>query len=259
MVAAVPMHDTASSLLCMGNQSENNLLLSFGTYANVATEIKDPIINTNVMKAGFANEGAAYKNICLVYNSTGLAILRDCIQIWRKAEKDLDYNRISHEAEEADDLSTYFDPRGSSFLINGNMVESIKKYCKGSRQKIPKTRGELARIIYNSLVMNCKLVVDRLKSITKESYESLHIVSGGSKDGFLCQCVADALNARVIAGPAETPSIGNIIAQLKACGELRGKSEIIELVNNSFDRKEYFPKNPQKWDDDYGFCKKLWE
>ena len=250
-VIEAPMHDTASALLTMGNESDNNLFFSIGTWAILGTEVTKAVLDTAVKDAGFANEGAAYKNIRLVYNSPGTSLLRGCAAIWGG---NTDYGELAREASRTPGISTYLNLRNPEFLTTGNMVGAILKYCARTSQTPPKTRGEYARTITESIAMSCKNAVSRLIGITGQSYSSLTVMGGGGKDEFLCQCIADALNIRVVAGPSEASSIGNIIAQLKAGGEIKTASEIRELMARSFPHREYEPQNPDNWDAAYASC-----
>jgi rhamnulokinase len=76
-------------------------------------------------------------------------------------------------------------------------------------------------------------------------------VGGGSQNQLLNQFTADALNCTVVAGPVEATSIGNIIMQLYALGEIHSLAEGRALVRCSFETKSFKPENPAAWDDAY--------
>jgi len=67
----------------------------------------------------------------------------------------------------------------------------------------------------------------------------------------LNQFAADAMNCAVVTGPVEATSIGNIIMQLYALGEIRSLAEGRALVRRSFETKTYQPENTGAWDDAY--------
>jgi len=54
-----------------------------------------------------------------------------------------------------------------------------------------------------------------------------------------------------VAGPVEATSIGNIIMQLYALGEIGSLTEGRALVRRSFETKTFQPKNVGAWDDAY--------
>jgi sugar (pentulose or hexulose) kinase len=73
----------------------------------------------------------------------------------------------------------------------------------------------------------------------------------------LNQFAADALNCTVVAGPAEATSIGNIIMQLYALGEIRSLHEGRSLIRRSFESKIFEPGNTGAWDDAYARFQKI--
>ena len=77
------------------------------------------------------------------------------------------------------------------------------------------------------------------------------MVGGGTKDLLLCQWIADATGLEVFAGPTETTSIGNLIMQLKAAGEIKTLSEGRKLSLNSSKIKYYKPQRKTYWEDAY--------
>ena len=70
-------------------------------------------------------------------------------------------------------------------------------------------------------------------------FSALHIIGGGSKDGFLNELTARAAGVSVIAGPTEATAIGNLLAQFLAGGEIGGIYEGRELVKRSFPLKTF--------------------
>ncbi len=52
-------------------------------------------------------------------------------------------------------------------------------------------------------------------------------------------------------GPIEATASGNILMQAKATGQIKSLAELREIVRNSFELKEYQPKETQLWDKQY--------
>ena len=83
----------------------------------------------------------------------------------------------------------------------------------------------------------------------------IHVVGGGTKDGFLSQMTADACAIPVCAGPEEATAIGNLLVQLMATGEAKSLSDARAIVAASFACKHYTPENTAAWDAAYQtFC-----
>ena len=127
----------------------------------------------------------------------------------------------------------------------------IQEYCQQKGQEIPNSMGEVARCFYESLVLKFRYNLELLEKISNKSLELLHIVGGGSQNKTLCQWIADATGISVVAGPAETTSMGNLIMQLKADGEIRNLEEGREIVLRSSSIEQYEPGDKGYWDDVY--------
>ena len=77
--------------------------------------------------------------------------------------------------------------------------------------------------------------VKTIESITGYKFETIHIVGGGSMNGYLNELTAKRTGLKVMAGPVEATAIGNIIAQLLYDGAVKTIDEAKELVKISFD------------------------
>jgi rhamnulokinase len=100
-------------------------------------------------------------------------------------------------------------------------------------------------------------VKELLARVTAKPIDRIYIVGGSSRNQILNQFTADALNCRVMAGPVEATSIGNIVMQLYALGEVRTLAEGRALVRCSVEPKVFEPKNSGAWDDAYARFKKI--
>jgi rhamnulokinase len=78
--------------------------------------------------------------------------------------------------------------------------------------------------------------------------DTLHVVGGGSRNALLNQMTADASGLRVLAGPAEATGLGNVVAQMIACGDLGSLSEGRDLIRASFEIGEFLPRDTTAWD-----------
>ena len=94
----------------------------------------------------------------------------------------------------------------------------------------------MIRCIYESLAMKYRFAIEQIEENTKKKFDVLHLLGGGTKDGFLCQMTADSLNIDVIAGPTEATALGNIVLQLIALGDIKN---VDEQRNHQIKRKAY--------------------
>jgi rhamnulokinase len=87
--------------------------------------------------------------------------------------------------------------------------------------------------------------------------EVIHIVGGGTQNELLSQMTADACGRLVIAGPVEATSIGNILVQAMAVGEVADLAEARRIVRASFPVKRYEPRERAQWDEAYARYRKI--
>ena len=74
---------------------------------------------------------------------------------------------------------------------------------------------------------------------------------GGIKDTLLCRLAADAVGARVLAGPAEATATGNAAVQFISLGELKDLWDARATIARSIDLKVYEPTDTAVWDAHY--------
>ena len=148
------------------------------------------------------------------------------------------------------------DPR---FLAPGNMPARIQDYCRETNQPVPEGRGEISRVIYESLALKYRWAIERLEQdLLHKRIDVLHIVGGGSKNVMLNRMTAGAIRRPVIAGPGEGTVIGNLLVQAMALGEIGSIPELRQVVAASFENVEYLPEgDPAAWDEAYERLLKL--
>ena len=66
-------------------------------------------------------------------------------------------------------------------------------------------------------------------------FDTIHIVGGGSMNGYLNELTAKRSGRKVMTGPVEATAIGNIIAQLLYDGAVKDINSAKMLVKDSFD------------------------
>lgn len=258
-VFAVCCHDTASAVVGVPAKDERWAYLSSGTWSLLGVEIENPIINEKVLEYNFTNEGGFGGSIRFLKNIMGLWILQECKREWDKEGKEYKYEEIVEFAKNATPFYSFIDVNSSDFLYPGNMNEKIKNYCKKTGQKIPEDIPQIARVIFESLAMEYRYVIEKMEEILGYEIETLHIVGGGSKNTLLSQFTSSSTKKIVITGPSEATSAGNILVQALAKRELKDIEQIREVIRNSFSLIVYRPENTHLWDENYERYLKLKE
>ena len=89
--------------------------------------------------------------------------------------------------------------------------------------------------MYDSLAVCYAKAVKVVENITGYKFNTIHIVGGGSMNGYLNELTAKRTGLKVMAGPVEATAIGNIIAQLLFDGAVKDIDTAKNLVKDSFD------------------------
>lgn len=259
-VYAVGGHDTASAVAAVPATQENFAYLSSGTWSLLGVEIPEPMCAPEVLRAGYTNEGGADGSIRLLKNIMGLWIIQECKREWDRRSDAIGFAELVERARKAPPFKAILDVDDEIFLAPGDMPARIQDYCRRTGQPVPEGRGEISRVIYESLALKYRWAVERLeKDILGRRVEVLHIVGGGSKNEMLNQFTADALQRRVVAGPGEGTVIGNLLLQARAVGAIPDMKALRRVVERSFPTQTYLPGDAAAWDAAYARYLKLTE
>lgn len=250
-VIAVGSHDTASAVASVPAKTENYAYISSGTWSLMGVISDRAVINDMVYENHFSNEGTITGGYRPLRNIMGLWIIQNCKRFWDRQEK-LSWNDIENMAKAAPALETFIDVNAHDFFQGEEMPEKIQRYCAATGQRVPQTKGEIARTVYESLAMCYREAFGGLEQLKGRRIDVLHIVGGGAKDTLLNQFSADAIGREVVAGPYEATAIGNLMMQVKSTGEVEDFAEMREVITRSFTVDRFEPKQEAQWTDAFG-------
>lgn len=247
-VVATASHDTAAAIASIPADDDNFALLSSGTWGLLGTVLSHPIVTPKVADNNFANEGGIVGTTRLLHNSINLWLAQECQRIWNKAGEKASWAHLVALAKQAKPFRAFIDPDTPAFKLPADMPAAIQAMCKQTGQRIPQTKGEIMRVIFESLAFSYRVAFEKLADILGKRPKVLYIIGGGSHNELLCQFAANALNTQVVAMPYEATSAGNILIQMIASGDLATINEGHQLVRNSFSSKMYAPVDPLIWE-----------
>ncbi len=231
-VIAVGSHDTASAVYAVPfaeGMESTSAFLSSGTWSLLGVVLDSPILTEEARKAGFTNEGGVGGNIRFLQNITGLWILQCLVGQWGERGWTTDYNILVAEGEKAC-IKTVIDVDAPEFQHPADMEKAITDYCIKHGMEAPTTQGEYMRCITQSLAERYRKGIEQLNTLLPTPIQRLHIIGGGCRNQLLNRLTEEATGIPVSSGPVEATAIGNLLVQAEACGAIRNKKEIKNIV-----------------------------
>lgn len=230
-VVLTATHDTASAVMAVPELGMP-LYISSGTWSLLGIESPKAIATKEALAANFTNEGGYGRTTRFLKNIMGLWMIQN---VRKEHGKKYSWGDYVVMAKEAKDFHSIVDVNDPVFLAPASMIDAIKEYCAKTNQKVPETPGEIALCVYDSLAVCYAKAIDNIESITGMKFDTIHIVGGGSMNGYLNELTAKRSGRKVMTGPVEATAIGNIIAQLLYDGAVKDINSAKMLVKDSFD------------------------
>jgi sugar (pentulose or hexulose) kinase len=235
-------HDTSAACTALMPLRRGDLLLSAGTWAIFAACTEAFMASAEMGDASIGALGMSPGMWGLVRGGMGLWLLQECRRMWRqRGEPCPDYD-VLEAAAAASEISSVIAVNDPQFFAPDDMPREIARACEASGQAPPETPGDYARVVYHSLAEDFRVSAGRLSEVAGLRFEGLRMFSGGSRSAVLARTIARALGMPVTAGLPEAASVGNLLAQYLAVGELRSEEEGRSVVERSFPLTTYAPE-----------------
>lgn len=230
-------HDTASAVVAAPGEGDDWCYVSSGTWSLMGVELPEPVIDARALELNFTNEAGVAGRTRLLKNIAGLWILQECRRCWAEAGERYSYEELAQLAEESGPAKALVNP--DDFLDPGDMPARIAAWLCARGLPAPQTKGEICRIVLESLAERYRQVLEGLESLTGRTIRKIHIVGGGSKHALLNRLVAQATGRTVYAGPVEATAAGNVLVQAMGAGAIRDLEEARQVVRRSFEIEKF--------------------
>jgi sugar (pentulose or hexulose) kinase len=258
-VVAPPAHDTAAAVAGVPTANTgrpNWAYISSGTWSLMGVEVKQAVLSPRAQALNVTNEGGVDGTYRLLKNIMGLWLVQQCKRSFdarpaarTSRTRSHSYAELARLAARAKPLRSLVDPDDRRFLNPPDMPAAMQRFCRETRQPVPRTVGELVRCAYESLALKYREVLGWLEELTGEPIEVIHIVGGGSQNAVLNQFTADACQRPVLAGPVEATAMGNLLTQVRAHGELASLAELRAVIRQSSAVTCFEPGPRRPWQD----------
>ena len=248
-VVAPGSHDTASAVVAVPAEEKGNwAYISSGTWSLMGIEADKPMATEKAYDYNFTNEGGVFGTIRFLKNIMGLWLVQGCRAAFKT---EIDYSKLTQMAAASPAFVSLIDPDREEFLNPASMTDAIDDFCRQTGQPVPESEGAYVRCCLESLAMQYRRVLEMLSDVYETSFDTIHIVGGGTQNELLNQFTADATGTTVITGPVEATIIGNLIVQAIGMGHIRDLAEGRHIIRNSFDLETYTPQQTDQWDQQY--------
>ncbi len=221
-------HDTASAVLAAPLEAQTPYISS-GTWSLLGVEQNYAHTSQAAREAGYSNEGGLNNTFRLQINIMGLWMIQ---QVRHELGDKYSFAELVKMARE-NVVDIDINVNDQRFLAPENMIAEINA-AAGKELTV----GEMAYVIFDNLAKYYDLSLKALEDVTGETYETLNIIGGGSKNMLLNELTMKYTGKKIITGPAEGTAIGNFMMQMVGSGELASVQEGRQYIKNSFDIEE---------------------
>lgn len=241
-VVATTSHDTASAIA--GAPLEPGwAYISSGTWSLIGIERTDVLINDDVARQNFTNEGGAFGTIRFLKNVTGLWIFDSCRKEWKAKGIDVEYHLIIKDIAAVNDFSGFIFPDDERFLNPPSMLDAIALQMNETGQTFADDPVIVSKIIFDSLAFRYASILKSVVSLTGSKLNGVQIVGGGGRNEYLNQLTADATGLQVQAGLIEAAAMGNALVQAIAAGRFSSLANARSYVRKNIALSDYFPRH----------------
>jgi rhamnulokinase len=246
-VVAPATHDTASAVIG-APLTDGWAYISSGTWSLVGVERDRPLINTDVARHNFTNEGGAFGTVRFLKNVMGLWILESCRKEWQARGLDVDYETLLEQVEAIDDLTGLIFPDDARFFNPPSMLDAIAERLTETDHPVPANPPAVAKVILDSLAFRYASVLRTIALLTNRQIAGVQIVGGGSQNDYLNQATATATGLPVLAGPVEATATGNVLVQAIAEGRFATLAEARRHITRNVQLKKFTPRPSPAWE-----------
>jgi rhamnulokinase len=247
-VVAPATHDTGSAV-AGAPLRQGWAYISSGTWSLVGVERDQALINDDVARQNFTNEGGAFGTIRFLKNVMGLWILESCRREWQALGLDVSYEALLSEAAALESAPALIFADDERLLNPASMLQALKQQLLESEQRVPESAAETTRVILDSLALRYASVLRTIESLTGNRITGVHIVGGGSRNDYLNQATANASGLPVLAGPVEATVIGNVLVQAIAARRFGSLTEARRHAGDNLGLTRFEPLASTVWNE----------
>lgn len=249
-VICVPSHDTAAAVLAIPAKEESFAFISSGTWSLIGTEIDTPIITEETRRAKLTNEVGAFDKITLLKNGAGMFIIQRLkAECEESLGRDVSWKEIDEMASSKTENIPLFLVQNSNYFNPISMSDEIWNYFKQTNQvTADKDWITLFRSFNESMACSYAETIREIEEVTNNSFDSIYMVGGGSRNSLLCQLSANYSRKNLFLGGKESTSLGTILAQIKYFEKEKTILQLRNIISSELSDKHYEYENIESSD-----------
>lgn len=233
-VVQVATHDTACAYLGSPNLN-NSIIISLGTWAITGCLTDSPIVNDDVFKESFSNEGSIEGKYRFQKNSMGMWMFES---LRKEFEDKLDYPTLIRQVFQSS-YHQIIDVDDPAFLNPASMRRAIDDYMDDHNYVKPADKIEYYKLVFDSMIESFINMIEKINSLANKEFERINIVGGGCQNEYICTKIQRRSGKEVVAGPVEATAYGNAACQLIANKIIKNHDEFSSILHNSTEIKIY--------------------
>ncbi|MBX7171026.1 MAG: rhamnulokinase [Pyrinomonadaceae bacterium] len=239
-VIAPATHDTGSAVAGLPLEKDW-AYISSGTWSLVGVELVKPLVNNEVAKFNFTNEGGVFGTIRFLKNVMGLWILESCRKEWEEQGVKTDYETLLTDVAKIEGFCGFIFPDDERFLNPRSMLGAIEEQLKETKQTKLETVAEITKVILDSLAFRYASVLETIENLTGNQIKGVQIAGGGGKNNYLNQMTANACEKKIKAGLTEATVTGNLLVQAISAGKFPDLKTARDFVSKNVELKTFEP------------------
>jgi rhamnulokinase len=236
-IVTVCAHDTACAVTAIPAEEDEFAFIATGTWCIVGTVSQEPVTTEYALNEGFTNERGYLDRYRVLKNINGLWLVQG---LKASFENRYDYNEIEQMALGSECTSLVY-PENEMFYNPDNMRSAFDRFFADTGQPLLEKPADYFKCAYDSLCMAFRLNMEKLEQMMERKFSTLHLTGGGCQSEYLSSQTATICERKVVSGPVEGATIGNIIIQGIAAGAVKNLEEARQIVRDSFDVRVHQP------------------
>lgn len=238
-IVAVAGHDVASAVLASPEEPDDAAFSYAGYNCVVGIETEGLVVGPAAEAAGLTNSKSG-DGRNLVYRVTGGGrLLRKCFSEWGDTYTP---DEVSKMINSATSMHSLIDPDSEAFSNPDQMSRVMRQMCERTAQRPPADKAEVLKCLALSVANRHTEVLRTILSAAHTTVNKLVALGSDPSAGILLQMVSDMTGLEVVLGPPNPSTLGNIMVQAVAAGEVINIGEARHIVAPTVATQTFQPR-----------------